>query len=54
MFVVQVRESSEGIPYDGLFGEGRNSYDFDMEQSFLEIGKARICRSGRLSTAVRT
>lgn len=39
MFVVQISESGESIPYDDLFGDGRKSCDVDMEQSLLEIGE---------------
>jgi hypothetical protein len=39
MFVVQISEPSESIPYDGLSGGGRKSCDVDMEQSLLEIGE---------------
>jgi len=39
MFVVQISESSESIPYDGLSGGGRKSCDIDVEESLLEIGE---------------
>ena len=37
VFVVQISEASESIPYDDIFGDGRMSCDVDMEQSLLEI-----------------
>ena len=39
VLVVQISDASESIPYHGLFGDGRKSCDFDMEQSLLEIGE---------------
>jgi hypothetical protein len=39
VFVVQISEASERIPYDGLFSDGRKSCDVDMEQSLLEVGE---------------
>jgi len=39
VFVVQISEASESIPYDDLFGDGRKRCDVDMEQSLLEIGE---------------
>lgn len=39
VFVVQISEASESIPYDDIFGDGRMSCDVDMEQSLLEIGE---------------
>ena len=37
VFVMQISEASESMPYDDLFGDGRKSCDVDMEQSLLEI-----------------
>lgn len=39
VLVVQISEASKSIPYDGLFGGGREGCGVDMEQSLLEIGE---------------
>jgi hypothetical protein len=39
VLVVQISEASKNIPYDGLFGDRRQSCGVDVEQSLLEIGE---------------
>jgi hypothetical protein len=39
VLVMQISKASECVPYDGPFGDGRESCDVDMEQSLLKIGE---------------
>jgi hypothetical protein len=39
VLVVHISKASKSVPYDGLFGDRRESCNVDMEQSLLETGE---------------